>query len=325
MKSGTIFTMMLFVTIGFALPYTERINWPDECKVHKKMSLEALMEKVNTSVHTLMMGPDPQKIVIAPEITTLAKNVTGVNTHDNCLGDKKFDPHKRLCGNDWPCKGTTMIGVARLMNVAALLLTVLDDNVPGGFAELGVWRGGTCIFVRRLLDLLSQHERRVDIFDAFEQLPGYGKSKKFLMNSQDSVKETFRRMGTLDRSYFHKGLFQNTVPLFSRNHHDNIAVLRIDGNFYDSYQDAMYYLYDRVPTGGYVIFDDFSSHPAVQRFWKDFTKDQRINETLVPIDRFSVYFRKTRSVPIQMALMRPPKDVNRLSNIRWEGRPEPQE
>ena len=44
-----------------------------------------------------------------------------------------------------------------------------------------------------------------------------------------------------------------------------IAVLRIDGNFYDSYQDAMYYLYEYVPVGGFVIFDDYFTHPPVQR------------------------------------------------------------
>lgn len=38
-------------------------------------------------------------------------------------------------------------------------------------------------------------------------------------------------------------------------------MLRIDGNFYDSYQDALYYLYPLVPVGGWVIFDDISALP----------------------------------------------------------------
>lgn len=46
----------------------------------------------------------------------------------------------------------------------------------------------------------------------------------------------------------------------------SIAVLRVDGNFYDSYQDAMYYMYDVVRIGGIMIFDDVMSHPPVNRF-----------------------------------------------------------
>jgi len=40
------------------------------------------------------------------------------------------------------------------------------------------------------------------------------------------------------------------------------------------YQEAMYYFYERVPVGGYVIFDDVRSHPEVMAFWKDFKRNQ---------------------------------------------------
>jgi len=210
-----------------------------------------------------------------------------------------------------------MVGIVRLMNVAALLKSVVDDDVQGAFAELGVWRGGTCIFARKLLDLLSQGGRRVEVFDAFEGLPGYGKSESFLMNSQDSVKENFRLAGApLDRTHFHKGLFKDSVPAFSREHSGSIAILRVDGNFYDSYQDAMYYLYERVPIGGYVIFDDVMSHRAVMRFWNDFKADQGVVETLVQIDEHSAYFRKTRAVTVNMTRMHAPQDANIVSRPR---------
>lgn len=205
-----------------------------------------------------------------------------------------------------------MVGIVRLMNVAALLKSVVEDGVRGAFAELGVWRGGTCIFARKLLDLLSEGGRRVEVFDAFENLPGYGTNSDFLMNSQASVKENFRLAGApLDRVHFHKGLFKDSVPAFSREYTGSIAVLRVDGNFYDSYQDAMYYLYERVPVGGYVIFDDIMSHAAVMRFWNDFKADQGVVETLLRIDRHSAYFHKTRAVKIDMSRMHAPQDANK--------------
>ena len=77
------------------------------------------------------------------------------------------------------------------------------------------------------------------------------------------------------------GLFQKTVPLIESDPLlSKIAVFRIDGNFYDSYADALYYGYEKVPVGGIVIFDDVFSHAAVMRAWLDFKGDQGLSETV---------------------------------------------
>ena len=75
----------------------------------------------------------------------------------------------------------------------------------------------------------------------------------------------------------------------------------------------MYNLYDYVPVGGFVIFDDVMSHPAVMRFWLDFKNDQKLPETLTRIDMHSAYFRKVKAVQVDLALAHPPQDVNRAS------------
>ena len=83
-----------------------------------------------------------------------------------------------------------------------------------------------------------------------------------------------------------------------------IAILRIDANFYDSHQDALYYLYNFVPVGGYVIFDDLFSLPDVGRVWREFRQDQNLTERIIRIDRHSGYFKKTRMVPVNFKKMR---------------------
>jgi O-methyltransferase len=93
--------------------------------------------------------------------------------------------------------------------------------------------------------------------DAFEAIPGYGAAiASYLETSLATVEHNFAKYGLYDdRVKFFKGLFKDTVPAFRQQHNESkIAVLRIDGNFYDSYQDALYYLYELVPVGGYVIF-----------------------------------------------------------------------
>ena len=84
----------------------------------------------------------------------------------------------------------------------------------------------------------------------------------------------------------------------------------MDGNFYDSYQDAMYYLFPFVPVGGIVIFDDVFSHHAVMEFWNDFKKDQGVDSELVQIDRHSGWFRKEREVKLDRTKMHPARDAN---------------
>ena len=92
---------------------------------------------------------------------------------------------------------------------------------------------------------------------------------------------------------------------------NKIAVLRVDGNFYDSYQDAMYYLYESVSLGGYVIYDDVFSHNEVMRFWEEFKSEQKLEEELIRIDSFSAWFRKSKNVKLDWSLFRAPQDINR--------------
>ena len=53
--------------------------------------------------------------------------------------------------------------------------------------------------------------------------------------------------------------FKSNIP--AQNLH--IAILQLDRNFHDAHQDALYYLYNFVPVGGYVILDDLLVLPNV--------------------------------------------------------------
>merc|ERR1719220_2958792 len=208
---------------------------------------------------------------------------------------------------DWPPYGYTMVGNRRMQNVKFAIEDVVSKNIKGDFAELGVWRGGASIYARLLLNVFGQASRKVHVFDAFESIPGYGASADFLQNSMASVQKNFEKFGALDKNVqFYKGLFKNTVPPFR----GTLAVLRIDGNFYDSYQDALYYMYPQVPVGGLVIWDDVMSHPDVMQCWKDFKKDYNMTENLIQIDIHSAWFRKVRHFNVDFKKMRAPRDAN---------------
>ena len=75
-------------------------------------------------------------------------------------------------------------------------------------------------------------------------------------------------------------------------------------------QDALYYLYQFVPVGGYVIFDDLMSHPGARQAWEEFQTDQNFTETIVRLDRHSAYFKKTKPVAVDVRKMRAFTDIN---------------
>lgn len=158
----------------------------------------------------------------------------------SCNKTWPFEAYKRSSGLDWPPYGHTMIGHKRLRNVREAIESVVANRVDGSFAELGVWRGGTCIYARALLDLLGQRHRRVHLFDVFGTLSGYGGNAAFLRVSKEQVARNFVKYGYGDelragRVVMHKGLFEQTLRRFRRVwERERFAVLRIDANYYSS-------------------------------------------------------------------------------------------
>lgn len=253
------------------------------------------------------------------EMANLALSLIGANDSTySCHGPHCGGWHDRLCGDDWPETGSTMVGLVRMSNVASLIHRVIEDGVPGAYAELGVWRGGTCMFAEQAFRFdkkRDQNERIIHVFDAFDKLPGYGKNQDYLENSEASVRDLFAKMGALSPSVqFHVGMFKDTTKEYRATHqlgNTRIAILRIDGNFYDSYSDALYNMYEYVPIGGYVIFDDVMSHKAVMQCWKDFKAEQNIPEELVQIDKHSAFFQKTKDTIIDQSKKHAAVDANK--------------
>ncbi len=60
-------------------------------------------------------------------------------------------PEERAEGKNWPGYADTMIGMKRLDNIQSCVESVLKNAVPGDFIETGVWRDGSCIFMRGIL------------------------------------------------------------------------------------------------------------------------------------------------------------------------------
>src|SRR6185503_6954948 len=111
----------------------------------------------------------------------------------------------------------------------------------------------------------------------------------FLRVSLEQVQNNFRRYGLLDEQVrFLPGWFQDTLPSAPI---EQLALLRLDGDMYDSTMVALESLYPKLSPGGFVIVDDNSLSPCNQAV-TDFRKRMDISGPLHEIDWTGIWWRK---------------------------------
>ena len=203
--------------------------------------------------------------------------------------------------------GETMMGMGALENLHACMHHVLKDQVPGDFVETGVWRGGGTIYMRAFLHAYRDAVRKVWVADSFEGLPKpkdeYEADRgsrlwasEYLAVGVAEVQRNFAFYGMLDeRVCFLKGFFSDTMPAAPI---DRIAVLRLDGDMYESTIVVLKHLYPRVENGGFVIIDDYGMLPECNRAVEDYRASQGIADPLQIIGHvrgnpLGAYWRKT--------------------------------
>jgi hypothetical protein len=257
----------------------------------------------------------------SPYIDILSKLLVGVplgGSGSDIQNLQKYDEEARSLGDDHPAFSYTMVGKLRLHNLRCAINEVNRNNIQGSIVELGVWRGGV-MMLASAMGKESGIPRDIYLLDAFDAIGAYTSGGKYrnqalvnyLTTSVDEVQKSFEYFDLGGpHVHYEKGLFKDTLPLW-KDRSVPIAILRVDGNFYDSYQDAMYYLYEKVPVGGIVIFDDVYSSSDVKRFWRDFKKEQGLPEDLTRIDKCSAWFRKESAVKLNWDYFREPQDVNK--------------
>lgn len=228
--------------------------------------------------------------------------LTGQIYEDPPLQGPGFQPEWREQGLDWPTRAHSMIGNRRMVNLWQLCHDVIIQGVPGDFIETGVWRGGACIFMRAILKTYGVEDRIVWLADSFDGLPSPNEEKypldrgsllhthRALAVPLEEVQNNFRKYGLLDRQVrFLRGWFKDTLPAAPI---DRLAVLRLDGDLYESTMDALDALYGKLSPGGYVIVDDYSLIDACRAAVDEFRERHRIDEPIQGIDTSAIYWQK---------------------------------
>jgi O-methyltransferase len=157
---------------------------------------------------------------------------------------------------------------------------VLSRGVPGDFVECGVYAGASCaLMARAIMDSVDgATPRRVHLFDSFAGIPKPGPLDVELKDNRGGesacsvkdVRANMERWGIpKELLVFWQGGFDRTIPL-AVGTIQQIAVLRLDGDLYESTIVPLEKLYPLVSHGGYVIVDDFDltgARKAVERYF----------------------------------------------------------
>ncbi len=215
---------------------------------------------------------------------------------------RRGEPGARAEGRDWPPGAETMVGSARLDNVQWACRTALADGVPGDFVETGVWRGGVTILMKAVLVAAGDTERSVWVADSFEGLPVPDGDRypadanldwshvEVLKVGVDAVKANFERYGLLDdRVRFLEGWFCDTLPAAPI---EQLAVLRLDGDLYQSTMDALEHLEPKVARGGFVLVDDYGGWESCRAAVEDYRAERGITDEIHTVDWTGVWWRK---------------------------------
>lgn len=203
---------------------------------------------------------------------------------------------------DWPARAHSMIGQKRMLQLQRAAELVLEREIPGDFVETGVWRGGACILLRAVLKAHGVTNRRVLLADSFAGLPPpdpehYPADRgdtlytyPALAVTLETVRENFARYGLLDdQVVFLKGWFRDTLP---KAPIDRLAILRLDGDLYESTMQPLVALYDKVSEGGFIIVDDYNTFANCREAVTDFRQSRGILDRIHDIDGSAVFWQR---------------------------------
>jgi O-methyltransferase len=173
----------------------------------------------------------------------------------------------------------TMTADDKLFALIVATRYVVDHGIPGAVVECGVWRGGSQQAVAYTLLERGVTDRDLHLFDTFAGMPEptdrdrrndgrtaadllerSGRTAKiWAVASLDDVRAGMADTGyPAERVHFHPGRVEDTIPAAAP---EQIAILRLDTDWYESTLHELEHLYDRVPSGGVIVLDDYG-------FWR---------------------------------------------------------
>ncbi len=182
----------------------------------------------------------------------------------------------------------TMTSPERLFALSEAVHYVVKSGIPGDIVECGLWKGGSMMLVAKTLMSLRS-ERQLWAYDTFTGMPPpdkadrdlQGRDAEKLLQSFTPEAELIRCKSSLaevqsnlESTGFKKelityiaGQVETTLPKHAPR---QIAILRLDTDWYQSTLHELVHLYPLLSPGGILIIDDYGHWQGARKAVDEF-------------------------------------------------------
>jgi len=175
---------------------------------------------------------------------------------------------------------------------------LVKHDIPGDIVECGVWRGGSSMIAALTLVALGDTDRRIWLYDTYEGSTEPGEvdvraydgasaqkiwkdwneshDETWISSPLEDVKANMASTGYPEEKFVYvQGMVEDTIP---GNTPSEIALLRLDTDWYQSTYHELSHLFPTVSRNGVLIIDDYG-------WWKGSkaATDQYFSELNVPV------------------------------------------
>jgi O-methyltransferase len=196
----------------------------------------------------------------------------------------------------------TLTSPERMSALCHAVRFVVRRNIPGGIVECGVGCGGSSMVAAWALLAEGDVSRTLHLFDTFEGMPppteldretqagrlvsGPAQLDIKLLNWRFPGLEEVRQNLALtgyppDRIRYVKGRVEDTIPTEAPT---EIAILRLDTDWYESTRHELIHLYPRLSRRGVLIIDDYGHFEGARKAVDEYVEDNRLPIFLNRID-----------------------------------------
>lgn len=195
------------------------------------------------------------------------------------------------------CGKFSMTGSIRMWALIQSMKHIRHNKINGDFVECGVWKGGNLALMRRFCDY-HKIEKCIFGYDTFDgmseptledvDLHGVYASDAMRKSPKNEaitnihayaglqqVEENLRTLNSFEGVRLIKGKVEESLVI-PENLPQQISILRLDTDWYESTKIELDVLFPRLVKGGILIIDDYGHFKGAQKAVDDYFRNQNI-------------------------------------------------